>query len=458
VDRLLEAGVDGSFVLFKAAQSGDVQEAKYLADLHSHGATKHTRIMGAVRKAIESRDIIATRTLIRGLGYVPSTDIDDICEEITATNTGRPSTALANLFCWFNMVRDGCDEDLENGRIRYPINPIKPPSISDIINGKFWSTVSSKAQSEDIEVALLRSVSAVEFTSPVTFSCDGRYLGARGLRHVYVADMLHGKVSKLTWGFLFRDDGYFVPLCILADLRAFFSKGSHIIVSDFRSLSQGGNHRVFGSHPSQVTCLDVSRTAKILASASIDRWVCIWSIESENLLHKFKPNSFETPSSIALYPDGRWTAIGTDESVELWRVNVTKRDSVQFLESYRCYRRASFSSTGLLILSDRIYNNPFYLNPEANVCIWSLWPRVDDEGMLNGCMSVYEWSDKMKSSSVRVSSTSDGRWLGFGYDGRIEFRNSATGAVDFVVFGPKDPDREEICTTYLQPRNETNFR
>jgi hypothetical protein len=61
-----------------------------------------------------------------------------------------------------------------------------------------------------------------------------------------------------------------------------------------------------------------------------------------------------------------------------------------------------------------------------------------------GCFDVYKWSDEIYPSSGRVAATPDGRWLRFGRDGWIEFRNSETGDLAFAVIGRKNPVREEI--------------
>jgi len=219
-------------------------------------------------------------------------------------------------------------------------------------------------------------------------------------------------------------------LCFLPDSHDFVAAGPRSTIWPGDST---GARKYFGSHQiGMITCFAVPPKGTILASAS-DLSVCIWSTETfQTCLSTISSPGVDLTPNVALYPDGRLIAIGSRRAgVQLRDISNLHND--RFRESKSSYRRALFSPTGLLILTD-----PIHPTEKDTVCILS-------QEDARGHFTVPKWSQVLKSSSLRVSSTPDGRWLGFGRDGRLEFRNSATGALAFAVFGPKDPNREEIC-------------
>jgi hypothetical protein len=431
VHRLLEAGLDGSFALFKAAQAGDQQEVTYLAefDINAEHSAKHGLIGRAIKYAIEYRDAQATRLLVERLNYGRPGDYDSqLYQTITARGNKAPEIVLSELFCFLDLIRVG----FEPSTLRY--GRLRDTRTNSLLNYDFWS-VASAVHVGDVEVSLLQAYSQLSGSVRcVAISWDGRYLATRSPLDIRIFDIhgLHGGPSVLYQKGL---DG--IPsMCFIPESHDFVTAGARSTI--WRGNCKSPRPIFFGSHESgTITCLAVpSRKRGILASAATDKTVCIWSTVSQTCLSKFQSDRVD-PVHIALHPDGGLIAIGSRrEGVELW--DIRNFSDIRFQERNSTYRRPLFSPTGLLVLTD-----PINTSQKNSVCIWS--QSVDAKG----CFDVYKWSGEIKLSSPGVTSNPDGRWLGFGRDGWIEFRNSATGDLAFGVIGRKDPDREEICTINL---------
>lgn len=106
----------------------------------------------------------------------------------------------------------------------------------------------------------------------------------------------------------------------------------------------------FSAHSHIVRSLVISDDGKTLISASRDKCIKIWNLETGELLHTLKGHSDEV-SSIALSPDGQIIASGSaDKTVKLWHV-----DSGELLATFAGHTHTvtavTFTTSGEIIVS-----------------------------------------------------------------------------------------------------------
>ena len=96
----------------------------------------------------------------------------------------------------------------------------------------------------------------------------------------------------------------------------------------FWNLQSGESLKILSEHSSPVCAIALSRDQGWLVSGSWDRTIKIWDLESQSLLETLVDNSGVAGSvrSLAVSPNGRWIASGWfDRTIALWDVRITPK-------------------------------------------------------------------------------------------------------------------------------------
>jgi len=319
--------------------------------------------------------------------------------------------AIADWLATFRALEVLPFERFHSPRICYPL------IMKTILNDSFWFTISSSTQVEDLEVSLVRSL--YQQRDPMhscDLSTDGRYLAIRTHSRVSVFNLDTGASDSSHHSPIQTPPHMRLPIGFLPNSHALVTSGHHGGIYLFDDCESGQLHlHIFGHHMGgMVTLIAVAPDRDIMASASTDNTVCIWDTSARSRLATLDLGGI---LDIALSPDGCWMTLGRSEGVSLWTI----RDPLRPLELSNAYvarhRKATsmFSSTGSIILS---------------------WPNHDNPQNNKGYFALRNAGEVTESNVSRVCATLNGQHFVAGFRGRLEFRNTTTGDLDFAAFGP----------------------
>lgn len=117
----------------------------------------------------------------------------------------------------------------------------------------------------------------------------------------------------------------------LLPTQLWFATGSHDKTCRLwrTETSQGCSERVFWGHYADVTCIKFHPNGQYLVSGSEDKTVRLWDIRQQTNAKIFGAGS--PVNAIAISPDGKYIAAGTDNGVQVWDLNTPKANSTPFL-------------------------------------------------------------------------------------------------------------------------------
>lgn len=161
----------------------------------------------------------------------------------------------------------------------------------------------------------------------IKFSADGRFLATiaeHGMISVFDAtDLSEASKARILWPQSgYRDNPHisFHPDC---RRLAAGDGGNDVIVLD---VEKGGAPLLrLSGHGDAVVCVAYSPDGKYLASAGIDRAVCVWDSETGEFLHRYLGHT-SVIHALSFSWDGHLLASGgEDKSIRLWRLDVLPR-------------------------------------------------------------------------------------------------------------------------------------
>jgi WD40 repeat protein len=440
VNVLINSGAGGCKALINASSAGHLDKIQMLLNAGVDVNSRDYLNQNALHYATIHRQADAAAILINAGSDVGLEDINWNFETLSA-EPGRTDVERIEAIRRRCIISQ-CGFTAPYWRVRSSHSGFRDHSPDlNIRHEREWFSISELLGQQDFEFSLLQSFHYSEVRS-IQISPDGRYLAALGTGTVRIFDIVNGGPPMRSFVDNARrsptPDAQFRVIasqCFAADSKHVWIGGVAPAVS-LCAIATGETRRRYDTHPTrlfEVICMAISRSGDRLASGSRDNNVHIWDVESEHLVYKL--NRQFLARSLSFSPDGEYIAISSSDGwVGVWDIGLR----VMVVEPMMGYDQAVFCSSGDLILLDS--------QPVGCVSSSQLIKRNPPSTKFDQ-FPVY----RLQSVAQSVSPSSDGKLVGCGEDGHLRFYSTATGEVEFAVFGRKHFDPEKMCTSF-KPR------